>query len=157
MTLFVIACHRHYRLLPQAFYEDTDALTEFLKSDGLFALWQSFMRNNGFDVVYNEKDFSVQVFPQEEGTEVILLTMPKPEDASLCSRIYLCRNAVTGEMDYCTVEYDNFFGESWFLCGWTKDHNHVNYSTIPALPEPEDPSYADALAAEIERILGLMH
>ena len=47
-------------------------------------------------------------------------------------------------------------GEAWVLCGWTMEGNHMNFGTIPALPDPENPDYAEALRAEREQVLSIL-
>lgn len=146
-----------HRLLPSELYENTEQLIGFLRQNGIYALWANFTGNNGFDVVYPEDAFGMAEFPQEDGTNVMMLSLPKPEDSPLCSRVYLCWNPETGKAGYYTVELDSFFGEAWYLCSWSVDGNHLDYGAINALPDPEDPGYADALQAEISAVLELMN
>ena len=82
--------------------------------------------------------------------------LPKPEDMTLCCRIYLCWNPETGTAGYYTVEYDNLLGETWFLCGWTANGTHMNYSIVSAVTDPEDPEYEAALEKELKAVLELM-
>ena len=140
-----------HRLLPSELYENTEQLIGFLRQNGIYALWANFTGNNGFNVVYPEDAFGMAEFPQEDGTNVMMLSLPKPEDSPLCSRVYLCWNPETGKAGYYTVELDSFFGEAWYLCSWSAD------GAINALPDPEDPGYADALQAEISAVLELMN
>lgn len=146
-----------HRLLPSELYENTEQLTGFLRKNGIYALWANFTGSNGFAVVYPEDAFGMAEFPQEDGTNVMMISLPKPEDSPLCSRVYLFWNPETGKTGYYTVELDSFFGEAWYLCGWSADGNHLDYGTINALPDPEDPGYADALQAEIAAVLELMN
>lgn len=146
-----------HRLLPSELYENTEQLIGFLRQNGIYALWANFTGNNGFNVVYPEDAFGMAEFPQEDGTNVMMLSLPKPEDSPLCSRVYLCWNPETGKAGYYTVELDSFFGEAWYLCSWSADGNHLDYGAINALPDPEDPGYADALQAEISAVLELMN
>ena len=46
--------------------------------------------------------------------------------------------------------WTNFFGESWFLCGWTKDGTHLDYGVFDAASDPEDPEYENILDAEAQ-------
>ena len=156
LTPHQVRYYFEHRLLPNEFHNNTAELVAFLRENGLFALWRNFTQNNGFDVIYTADDFSVTEFPQEDGTFLMLLIMPKPEDTPLCARIYLCQRAGSGDTGFFTVEYDNYFGESWFLCGWTKDGNHQNYGAAIALPAPDDPGYEEALNNEINMILQLL-
>ena len=145
-----------HRLLPQDFFEYGETLIGYLRENGTYAIWEDLTQSNGFDVIYSGEEYGLAEYPQEDGTEVIMLTFPKPEDTPLCSHVYLCLNPETGAQGYYTVEYDNFFGESWYLCCWTKDGNHLDYGVINPLPDPEDPGYADALNAEIATVLELL-
>ena len=146
-----------HRLLPGELYENTDQLIGFLRRNGIYALWASFTESNGFDTVYPEDAFGIAEFPQEDGTDVIMLALPKPESAPLCSRVYLCWNPETGKTGYYTVELDDFFGEAWFLCSWSADGVHLDYGAVSPLPDSEDPVYPDALRAEVSTVLELMN
>ena len=112
------------------------------------------MKNNGADVCYAEDGFAAEELPREDGLYLMRLTMPRPEDTPLCSRIYLCRDPATDKTGYFTVEYDNLLGEAWFLCGWTPEGVHMNYGSAAALPDPDDPGYRAALDAEAEQVAG---
>ncbi len=157
ITPHEIRYYFEHRLLPSELYENTDQLTEYLRKNGAYVLWANFTGNNGFDVVYPEDAFGTAEFPQDDGTNVMMLSLPKPEESPLCSRVYLCWNPETGKTGYYTVELDNFFGEAWYLCSWTADGVHMDYGAINPLPDPEDPGYADALQEEIGTVLQLMN
>ena len=68
-----------HRLLPGELYENTDQLIGFLRKNGIYALWSNFTGNNGFDVIYPEDAFEMAEFPQEDGANVMMLSLPKPE------------------------------------------------------------------------------
>ena len=155
-TLHDARYYFEHRMLPDYFYNNRDALVSYLRRNGVFTLWERFCQNNGLDPTYEEDRFGVREFPQEDGTEVMILTLPKPEDMTLCCRIYLCWNPETGTAGYYTVEYDNLLGETWFLCGWTANGTHMNYSIVSAVTDPEDPEYEAALEKELKAVLELM-
>lgn len=144
-------------LLPQLFYEDLDLFLDHIERDGIFDLWTSYTESGGFDVVYHKDEFSQTQIQKEDGTRIMLVTLPVPEDTSLCSRMYFCLNQNDGKKGCFTVEYDNLFDAQWFLCGWTADGVHMSYSTAAALPDPADPGYQAALDAEIDAVLAILN
>ena len=44
-----------------------------------------------------------------------------------------------------------------YLCCWKADKTRKNFGVTPALPETDDPGYADALNAELQTVVKLMH
>lgn len=157
LTLYDVRYYFEHRLLPEELYENRDQLVAFLRSSGVHALWASLTGSIGFETVYPEDAFGIAEFPQEDGTNVIMLSLPAPEDSPLCSRVYLCWNPETGKAGYYTVELDNLFGETWFLCGWNAEGIHENYGTVSALPAPDDPDYDAALQAEAAVVTELLN
>ena len=156
-TPFQIRYYFEHRLLPQLFYEDLDYLMDYIDQNGVYSLWTSFTESNGLDPVYDKEDFGQASLQREDGTRVLLVTMPVPEETPLCSRAYLCLNKDAGKKGYFTVEYDNFLGEDWFLCGWTEDNIHMDYAGASPLPDPSDPEYEAALNKEVNKVLELMN
>ena len=153
VTLHDYRYHYEHVYMTQPFYENPDRVMNIIYQYGAYQLWFDFMQNNDTDPVYAKEDFSETVIPQEDGGYLMRITLPKPEESLECSRLYLYWNPTTSEAGYYTVEYDNFFGETWFLCGWDKDHNHQNYGGAAPLPDPSDPGYQDALDAEAAEVL----
>lgn len=156
-TAHEIRYYFEHRLLPQFLYEDPATILNYLDAKGVFALWSSFTQNNGLDLIYSQEDFAQALIQKDDGTSMMLVFLPRPEDTPLCSRVYLCWNPETDKKGYYTVEYDNFFGESWFLCGWSEEGTHLNFGGADALPDPDDPGYQAALDAETDTILNLMN
>ena len=139
--------------MTQPFFESPDQVISIISKYSAYQLWADFLQKNGLNPVYTKEDFSETVIQQEDGSCLMRIILPKPESSLECGRLYLYWNAATGEAGYYTIEYDNFLGESWFLCGWDKDHNHLNFGGAAPLPDPSDPGYQDALAAEAAEVL----
>ena len=146
-----------HRLLPQLLYEDPDQLLGFLNDNGIYTLWYNFTQNNGFDVIYAADDFDQALYQADNGTWYMQVFLPKPEDMPLCCRVYLCWNPDTDQKGYYTIEYDNYFGDAWFLCGWTEDGVHMDFGTLDAPQNPDDPEYAALMAEEIDAVLELLN
>lgn len=144
-----------HKLLPGELYQNTDQVSAFLRENGPYVMWRNFAQNNGGEVVYTEDQFAMEEVPLEGGGWLIRLTFPKPEDSLLCSRVYLLHNPETNESGYFTVEYDNFMGDAWFLCGWTPKGNHMNFSGVDNLPAPDSADYRAALDKEAEEVVRL--
>ena len=157
ISLTDVRYYFEHRLLPHDLYENADRLIPFLQQNGVAALWTNFTLNNDLDPVYTKDQFGTREFPQADGTTILLLTLPMPEVTPLCCRVYLCWNEQTGKAAYYTVEYDDNFGEKWFLCGWSQDGTHLNYGVIDTIQDCNDPEYENALAAELSKILELLN
>ena len=81
---------------------------------------------------YKPKHFKVLVrdYPADNGkTTVARLELPKPARITECRRIYLCRNDITGKCLYFTSELSA--QGTYYLCAWTKNHNHLLISIDP--------------------------
>lgn len=155
-TLHQLRYHFEHKLMPAWLYQDKEQFLDYLAEHGCYEIWTNFLLQNNLELVYTGDDFSEEVLPQEdENLMVIRVFLPKPEETPLCGRVYLCLDKATGDAAYFTVEYGFFFSESWFLCGWLEDGNHQNYGGAAALPAPEDPEYAEILAAEAEQVIQL--
>ena len=144
-----------HKLLPQELYQNAEQMLAFLRENGLYAMWRNFTTNNGADPVYTEDQFQYTEQSLEDGTLLIRMIFPKPEDSPLCGRVYMLRNPETGEAGYFTVEYEDFMGESWFLCGWTLKGNHMNYGGADSLPAPDSADYQAALDRETDAVIQL--
>lgn len=144
-----------HKMIPQLFYEDPESMMKSMKDGGAFDLWKRFTEQNKIDLTYSAEDFDVREFPQEDGMEMVMISLPKPPDSPLCSRIYLCYIPETRTGGVYTVEYDNMFGDTWFLCGWTKDGTHQNYGGAMSLA-PADSGYEEGLRQEAEQVRRLM-
>ena len=146
-----------HNMLPNEFFQNTEQLVSFLKKNGIYTLWQNFANSNGFDPFFSEEEFGFQELPQEDGADILLLTLPMPDRSPLCCRIYLCLNPQGEAAGYYTIEYDNYFGDKWFMCSWEKDGKHMDYGVINTVQEPSDPGYEAALANELDMILKMLH
>jgi hypothetical protein len=150
--------YRYYfehKLLPGELYGNAEQMLGFIRENGLYAMWRNFVTNNGGDPVYTEDQFRYTEQTLDDGTMLIRMDFPKPEDSPLCSRVYLLRNAETGEAGYFTVEYDNFMGEAWFLCGWTPKGDHKNFGGAEPLPAEDSADYQAALDRETDEVVRL--
>ena len=158
-TLHDVRYYFEHRLLPNELHNNAAELVHFLQANGLYRLWMNFTEANNLDTFYTEDEFSLCTLTdvrQGENAVLIRLTMPVPEDTPLCLRIYMYWDPDTGKTGYYTIEYDNFFGDTWFLCSWDKDGNHMDYGTIDTVVDPADPGYQNALDMEFEKILELL-
>ena len=155
-SLHSVRYYFEHQLLPQLLYADPEVLITFLEREGTFELWNRYTEQYGLEAYYTADVFGEELVTTDDGILMMVVKMPAPEETPLCSRIYLCLDKNTGKAGCYTVEYDNFMGEAWFLCGWTMEGNHMNFGTIPALPDPESPDYAEALRAEREQVLSIL-
>ncbi len=79
-----------------------EAIDNFEKN-GVYAYWESFINKYNYDVTYSPLDYDVRSLPQEDGTRVAVLSMPKPVNMTDCYRIYLCYNPDTYKTGIFTI------------------------------------------------------
>ena len=146
--------HFEHSALPRYFYDDPANMLAVLEERGTFAMWQSLADENGVAYPYREEDYAQIRYDLSDGAEILQILMPAPEATPLCYRVYMVYNPGTGSAGYYTVEYDNLLGESAFLCGWTKEREHMNYGGAAVL-DPASSGYAEALRDEALRVAAL--
>lgn len=150
LTLHNVRYYFEHQFLGPMFFDDPELMLETLRNPGIFDIWTWLTGQLSFDLTYQESDFSFRELDLN-GIHMLVQEMPKPEDTPLCARIYFCYQPETKGAWYYTVEYDNFFGESYFLCEWTQDGNHMDYGVCPTV-DPAADNYEEALAAEAELV-----
>lgn len=69
----------------------------------------------------------------KEETTIVRLELPKPKKITECRRIYLCLNKTSKAMMYFTSELS--MGGKYYLCAWTKQHNHLMLGADPQISE----------------------
>lgn len=154
-TLYDVRYYYEHKLLPQLFYEIPEDVLVYMQDGKAFDLWKSLTEDVNFPLTFTADQFILRDYPQEDGGTLLQLELPKPEDTALCFRVYFYRNAL-GVNNYFTVEYDNYFGEAAYLCGWTAEGNHLNFGTTDIL-EPDDPDYETKLAKEATQITQMVN
>lgn len=146
--------HFEHSALPRYFYGDPDIMLDVLQESGVYMLWRSLIDENGVVAPYGPADYQQNWYASDDGTTILQITMPKPEADTQCYRVYLVYHPMTGESSYFTIEYNSFLGDNSFICGWTRAHEHVNYSGAEIL-DPTADDYQNALLAEAVRIAKL--
>ena len=143
-----------HNALPRYFYDDPANLMQVLGERGMYGLWAAFADENGVAYPYTDGDFGVRRYDLANGAAMLQIELPEPEANTLCYRLYMLYGADTGDAGYYTVEYDNLLGDAAFLCGWTRDHDHVNYGGA-AILNRSDSGYGAALAQEAAQVAEL--
>lgn len=154
VTLEQARYHFEHNALPRYFYDDPANVIDVLSNNGVYRLWKAFADENGIAYPYTAEDCREVLFDADDGTAILLLTLPWPEATPLCFRIYMVYNASTGAAGYYTVEYNNLLGDAAFLCGWSAEREHTNYGDAPVLSGAvtgEEPELMD----EARQVAGL--
>ena len=144
-----------HKLIPELFYQNPEALIQYMRDKGAFDLWGRFTKANNLDIFYSEADFEVRDLSQAGGLQMVMISLPKPPDSPLCFRIYLCCDPTANKAAVFTVEYEDLLGDSCFICGWSQEGSHQNYGGGSIL-DPNDAGYEAGLQKEAEFIRGLM-
>lgn len=155
VTLERMRYYFEHNVLPRYFYEDPANMLDVLKTNGIYRLWQALADENGVEYPYQEADYNLRWYDLDGGATALLIEMPAPEVSPQCLRVYMIYNQETGASGYYTVEYDNFMGETAFLCGWTPDGTHMNYGGAPIL-DPAADDYEAQLEAEVQQVGAMM-
>ena len=153
-TLSEVRYFFEHNLMPRYFHEVPEDMLDTIRARGLYVLWESITTENGVDPTYPAGDFVTHWYTAVDGTTLAQIEMPGPEENLQCFRIYMVYDPATRNTGYYTVEYDNFLEETSFICGWTAEGDHVNYSGAPILERGGD-GYEEALQAEAAQIAAL--
>ena len=153
LSVHEVRYYFEHRLLPQLLFEDADQLLGFILENSINQLWLNFIADLDFVNPYTADDFNQSIVYQTENAVIVRADLPKPEDSPLCLRVYFYYDFNADIKAYFTVEYDNFFGESWFLCEWTQEGVHNDYGTIDTVKPADADDYAESLEREVNGIL----
>ena len=124
-------------LLPQMLFSEngSNMINTILREKGGFftTCLQFLAEEEKTESRYKDTDFTIQPVPFFDDDKnlvfsVIIVDMPKPKHAPLCSRIFICHDGQFKNAYYFLVEKS--FGSS-MLCGRDRDGNHLNYGPAP--------------------------
>ena len=159
VTLAQLRYHFEHSALPRYFYEAPDNMLDVLDRVGAYALFTSLADENGVAYDYSDEDFAQALYASADGTLLLQLDLPQPENTPDCYRIYMLYDPDTQAAAYYTLEYDamavelggpqDALSESAFLCGWDAEGTHGNYGGVN-VPRKGIDGYDDALYAEAE-------
>ena len=122
-------------IFPTEFYKWGQIMMNQVIDGGQYYLAESYRFVDDHETAltqYQPQHFKVLVrdYPADNGkTTVARLELPKPARITECRRIYLCRNDITGKCLYFTSELSA--QGTYYLCAWTKNHNHLLISIDP--------------------------
>ena len=154
ITLEQLRYHFEHSTMPRFFYEDPAVMLSVLKERGTYTMWTVLANENGVEQPWQEEDF-VQRWYEFDGATVLQIEMPTPETSPQCFRVYMIRNEAAGTAGYYTIEYDNFMGDTAFLCGWTADMTHMNYGGA-AILDPAAADYETQLETEAGQVAAML-
>ena len=146
--------HFEHSALPRYFYEDPANMLDVLKDSSVYKVWTLLADENGVAYPWQESDFCERWYDADDGTRILQIEMPAPEETPQCYRIYMVYNDARGSAGYYTIEYENLLGETAFTCGWTADLAHMNYGGAAVL-DPDADDYEAALQNEAQQIAQL--
>ena len=131
-----------HKMLPYWFYNcGPRFLGQLLSERGAYmcALYDHYLDGRPNPFKPSDFTFVPRFFCEDDRTIMILqIVMHPPMRTPSCRAVYLCTAVPTGERLYVTSEYDD--SGKYFLCAWTEEHCHFNFSTV----EPDE---------ELERVL----
>lgn len=152
MRPYDIYYYIQHNFLCLAFYkEKKEFINVFADVKGklLFVLARDMLRREGIiDVPFEAEDFDVTFSELSDSISVCKVTFPEPEETALCYCVYMLYDTDFANLMYFTVEKsedlssifgkDLGLGESYFLCGWSKEGAHLNFGTFDSIDKAYD-------------------
>ena len=120
-----------HQMLRDYYMKNPKAFVETLLEDPevLFRMYDSVCRKYGEKNLYQPEQYSVKMMTAPDGTVALKLTMPTPEEAPECYRIYAFLAEADEVPGYFTIEHVQGHGpEGAFLCRWLKDRSWLHLS-----------------------------
>lgn len=141
MTLFEVRYYFEHKLLPKYYFEDTEPfLTEMLDaygSDGnnlLYDMISDMAKKREIDLLFDEEQYKVKIYQLEEDEFMIKISLPEPQESTLCSHIYLLFSVDDlSNKRYFTIELLEIKRKRKYycLCEWEPSGFHVNHGYLP--------------------------
>lgn len=143
MTLNELRYYFEHKLLPKYYFEKTvPFLAEILDAYGneddidnfLYDMIRELAEKNNIDFPYLEEQYKVDLWNLNEDDFMIRISLPEPEEAVLCSYIYLMFPIEDFSLKrYFTVELveKKKKKKTYCLCEWEEDGFHRNHGYLP--------------------------
>ena len=140
-----------HKMLPRYFYEKPEALLDGVRNVGIYPLWEAVSKENGTDPFYPKQDYSTHYYKAEDGTQIVQVEMPQPDEEPLCYRIYFVYNPDKDIAAYYTAECSSLAPDICFICNWSREGEHELCGSRDVL-DKKDSKYADALLEEAKLV-----
>ena len=107
---------------------------EMLQGYKLVTMVDNIGMRNGFKCPYDASNYTVTTETVKSHGNmpeytVLTIKMPPPEQATLCSHVYICYEKDMENIRYYTLELS--FDDRYVLGGWDGNGVHYNYGTAP--------------------------
>ena len=146
--------HFEHSILPRYFYELPENMLDVLDDPGIYMLWDSITNENGVDPTYSEEEYITHWYVADDGTLIVQVEMPEPEETPLCYRVYFVYNMDSEFAGYYTAEYDYLFEESNLICTWDEEMNHSILADGAVLKKDSD-DFKEGLMEEAKQVAEL--
>lgn len=120
-----------HQMLRDYYMKNPRAFVEMLLEDpeALFRMYDGACSKYGQANPYQPEQYSATLMTAPDGTTALKLTMPTPEEAPECYRIYAFLAETDEVPGYFTIEHVKGQGpEEAFLCRWLKDRSWLHLS-----------------------------
>lgn len=101
---------------------------------------------------FKPENFAVKLYRLDDNWYMIQLVMPKADSQPLCERIYIIFNETFKKVFYYTVErsvaVERGGAETWFLCRWNAEAEHLNYGEVSGEENEEIGRIRELLSSE---------
>lgn len=81
--------------------------------------------NNDIAFPYSGEDFKAEILPAGEGTDMLKITFPEPEDGLCSAGYFLFDKAYEKTWYFCLEKYGD--SDEPYLCSWSPDGQHTVY------------------------------
>ena len=138
-----IRCRFEHRALRDFYFDDPEHFAEVLlyKPDSLYWIMRIFYRENGSKIPYRPEQVSAGLVKMSDGTCAVKISLPEPEEGTLCYRIYAFLDPEHTRKGYFCIERckvgdaDHVYVGQWHYFG--KKCAHLGYAGRPATQEEE--------------------
>ncbi len=132
-----------HRALRDFYFEDPAHFAEVLlyKPDSLYWLMDGFYKRNGEKIPYRPEQVSAGLVKRSDGVCALKISLPYPEEAALCYRIYAFLDEKDHKSGYFCIERflhgdeDHVYVGQWHTFGQTTVH--LGYGGRPSTQEEE--------------------
>lgn len=124
-----------HRFLRDQFYKEPISIMS-LELDDLLKIFKGVYMDNKCEFNYTKEDFDIEKCKVND-YYVQIITFPKPNEATLCDRIYFIYNDTINYKNIITIERA-IEEPKGFLCSWGEDKQHNNHGEIVSLDWNEE-------------------
>ncbi|MCR4647348.1 MAG: hypothetical protein K5695_18395 [Oscillospiraceae bacterium] len=141
MNLHDVNYYFQHKLMPELFYEDMAQFVGTVLQQGsawLCDVHRDLFEQGDLAFPYSEEDYAIQPVKYDDGTFILLISPPSPEETPLCYCIILIFDPDFSKPAFYTLEKSGSPSRrapGAYLCGWDAEGCHMNYGPFDVDPK----------------------